>query len=63
MDLTQLPDGKVVGNLGCTATTIAGCAGISTKHSAYYNNVLPSFAANYRITSVWSAYGQFGRGS
>ena len=63
MDLTQLPDGKVVGNLGCTATTIAGCAGISAKHSAYYNNILPSAAANYRITNIWSAYGQFGRGN
>jgi iron complex outermembrane receptor protein len=63
MDLKQLPDGKVVGNLGCTATLIAGCAGISAKHSAYYNNVLPSFAANYRITSIWSAYGQFARGN
>jgi len=63
MDLTQLPDGKVVGNLGCTSTTIAGCAGISAKHSAYYNNILPSVAANYRITRIWSAYGQFGRGS
>jgi iron complex outermembrane receptor protein len=63
MDLTQLPDGKVVGNLGCTSTTIAGCAGISARHSAYYNNVLPSVSANYRITSIWSAYGQFGRGN
>ena len=63
MDLTQLADGKVVGNLGCTSTLIAGCAGISTKHSAYYNNVLPSVAANYRITNIWSAYAQFGRGS
>ncbi|MBV8207823.1 MAG: TonB-dependent receptor [Acidobacteria bacterium] len=63
MDLTQLADGKTVGNLGCTATTIAGCVGISAKHSAYYNNILPSFAANFRITSIWSAYGQFGRGT
>ena len=63
MDLTQFADGKVVGNLGCTSTLIAGCAGISTKHSAYYNNLLPSVAANYRITNIWSAYGQYGRGS
>jgi iron complex outermembrane receptor protein len=64
MDLTQLADsGKTVGHLGCTATTIAGCAGFSTKHTAYYNNILPSVAANYRITSIWSAYGQFAQGS
>jgi iron complex outermembrane receptor protein len=63
MDLTQLPDGKVVGNLGCTSLTIAGCSGISAQHSAYYNNILPSVAANYRITNIWSAYAQFGRGS
>jgi iron complex outermembrane receptor protein len=63
MDLTQFADGKVVGNLGCTATLIAGCAGIATRHSAYYNNILPSVAANYRITNFWSAYGQYGRGS
>lgn len=63
MDLNQFADGKVVGNLGCTSTLIAGCAGVSTKHSAYYNNLLPSVAANYRITSIWSAYAQYGRGS
>lgn len=63
MDLKQLPDGKVVGNLGCTSTTIAGCAGIAARHSAYYNNVLPSVAANFRITNIWSAYGQFGQGN
>ncbi len=63
MDLTQLADGKVVGNLGCTSTTIAGCAGISAKHSAYYNNILPSFEANYRVASNWSLYAQYGRGS
>jgi iron complex outermembrane receptor protein len=63
MSLNQLADGKTVGNLGCTATTIAGCAGYSTKHDAYYNNILPSVAANYRIKSNWSAYAQYGRGS
>ena len=63
MSLTQLADGKVVGNLGCTAKTIAGCAGFSTKHDAYYNNILPSVEANYRIKSNWSAYAQYGRGS
>jgi len=40
MNLNQLADGKTVGNLGCTSTRIAGCAGISTRHSAFYNNVL-----------------------
>ncbi len=63
MDLTQLADGKVVGNLGCKSTTIAGCAGISVKHSAFYNNILPSFEANYRVASNFSVYGQYGRGS
>jgi iron complex outermembrane receptor protein len=64
MDLTQLADGgKTIGPLGCTAKTIAGCAGFSTKHSAYYNNILPSVAANYRITSIWSAYAQFAQGN
>ena len=63
MNLNQLADGKTVGNLGCTSTTIAGCAGVSTRHSAFYNNVLPSVEANYRILPQWSAYGQFGMGS
>ncbi len=63
MDLNQLADGKVVGSLGCKSTTIAGCAGVSVKHNAYYNNLLPSFEANYRIASNASVYGQFGRGS
>src|SRR5579871_1920037 len=64
MDLTQFADnGKAVGNLGCTATLIAGCAGIAARHSAYYHNILPSLAANYRITNIWSAYAQYGRGS
>jgi len=63
MNLNQLADGSTVGNLGCTSTTIVGCAGISTRHSAFYNNILPSVEANYRILTTWSAYGQFGRGS
>jgi iron complex outermembrane recepter protein len=63
MNLNQLADGSTVGNLGCTSTTIAGCAGISTRHSAFYNNILPSVEANYRILPSWSAYGQFGMGS
>lgn len=63
MNLNQLADGSTVGNLGCTSTTIAGCAGISARHTAFYNNVLPSFEANYRIRNNWSVYGQYGRGS
>jgi iron complex outermembrane receptor protein len=63
MDLNQLADGSTVGSLGCTSKTIAGCVGISTKHSAYYNNILPSVEANYRIRDNWSIYGQYGRGS
>jgi iron complex outermembrane receptor protein len=63
MSLNQLADGSTVGNLGCTATTIAGCAGISTRHSGFYNNILPSVEVNYRILPQWSAYGQYGRGS
>lgn len=63
MSLNQLPDGSTVGNLGCTSTTIAGCAGISARHTAFYNNILPSLEANYRIMNNWSAYGQYGRGS
>jgi iron complex outermembrane recepter protein len=63
MNLNQLADGKTVGNLGCTSSTITGCAGISTRHNTFYNNVLPSVEANYRILPQWSAYGQFGMGS
>jgi iron complex outermembrane recepter protein len=63
MSLNQLADGKTVGNLGCKSTTIAGCAGISTRHDAYYNNILPSVEANYRLMTNWSVYGQYGRGS
>ena len=63
MDLEQLADGKTVGNLGCPSTTIAGCAGYSAKHSAYYNNILPSVEANVRLQHNWSVYGQYGEGS
>ena len=63
MSLNQLADGSTVGNLGCTSTTIAGCAGISAKHDAFYNNILPSVEANYRLISNWSIYGQYGRGN
>ncbi len=63
MSLNQLADGKTVGNLGCTSTTITGCAGISTQHSVFYNNILPSVEVNYRLLPQWSAYGQYGKGS
>jgi len=54
MDLTQYADGKIVGDLGGAPFV---------KHSATYNNLLPSFEANYRINNLWSAYGDYGRGS
>jgi len=63
MDLKQLADGSTVGSLGCTSTTIAGCANVFTRHSAFYNNILPSVEANYRIRDNWSVYAQYGRGS
>jgi iron complex outermembrane receptor protein len=63
MNLNQLADGSTVGNLGCTSTTIAGCAGVSTRHSVFYNNILPSVEANYRVLKNVSVYGQYGRGS
>lgn len=63
MNLNQLADGSTVGNLGCTSLTIEGCAGVSTRHHAFYNNILPSLEVNYRILPQWSAYGQYGRGS
>jgi iron complex outermembrane receptor protein len=63
MHLKQFADGSTVGSLGCTSTTIAGCAATFAVHNAFYNNILPSFEANYRIKSNWSAYGQYGRGS
>jgi len=55
MNLKQYADnGKKVGGLnGAPYTT----------HDAGYNSWLPSFEANYRIKSNWSAYGQYGRGS
>ncbi|MDR3727165.1 MAG: TonB-dependent receptor [Terracidiphilus sp.] len=54
MHLKQYADGSTVGSLnGAPYVT----------HNAFYNNLLPSFEANYRIRSNWSAYGQYGRGS
>jgi iron complex outermembrane receptor protein len=63
MHLKQFADGSTVGSLGCTATSIAGCASTFVVHKAFYNNILPSLEANYRIKSNWSAYAQYGRGS
>ncbi len=63
MDLKQLADGSTVGSLGCTSKTSAGCADVFTRHSAFYNNILPSVEANYRIRDNWSVYAQYGRGS
>lgn len=54
MTLQQFADGKTVGSLNGNAFVF---------HSANYNSWLPSIAANYRIRSNWSAYGQYGRGS
>lgn len=62
MYLTQYPDGKTVGNLGCTSLLTASCS-ITVVHSQNYNSILPEFEANYRINNSWSAYGQYGRGS
>ncbi len=63
MALTQYADGKTVGALGCpTGSTPSSCTN-TVAHSQNYNSILPSVEANYRINSVWSAYGQYGRGS
>jgi iron complex outermembrane receptor protein len=62
MSLTQYPDGKTVGNLGCTSLLTSECS-ITVKHSQNYNSILPSVEANYRINNSWSVYGQYGRGS
>jgi iron complex outermembrane recepter protein len=47
-------DGKVVGNLG-------GLPFIT--NTAGYKSYLPSADANYRLTTNWSIYGQFSKGS
>lgn len=65
MHLTQYADGSTVGPLTCSSastTTTASCSAF-TVHDAFYNNILPSIEANYRIMNNWSAYGQYGRGS
>jgi iron complex outermembrane recepter protein len=70
--LTQYQDnGKTVGCLGGTlvgnpkTTPIVSCTGgaASASHSAGYTAYLPSFDANYRLTSFWSAYAQFAKGT
>ncbi len=63
MSLKQFADGKIVGSLGCKSTDTPQSCTNSTTHDAGYNSWLPSFEANYRIKSNWSAYGQYGRGS
>jgi len=65
MNLTQYADGSTVGPLTCSSaatTTTASCSAF-TNHTAFYNDLLPSFEANYRIRDNWSVYGQYGRGS
>lgn len=63
MDLKQFQDGKVVGNLCPAGVKDTTTCPAYVKHDAGYNSWLPSIEANYRITSNWSAYGQYGRGS
>ena len=54
LDFKQYADnGKVVGNLnGAPFITSSGSSGAN----------LPSASANYRLTSDWSVYGQYGKG-
>jgi iron complex outermembrane receptor protein len=47
-------DGKIIGNLN-------GLEFI--KNTGRYNSYLPSLAANYRLRSNWSVYGQYAGGS
>lgn len=55
-DLTQYPDnGKTIG------TPPVGTSAVHNVGS--YSSPLPSFAVNYRIKPVWSAYVQFAQGS
>jgi iron complex outermembrane receptor protein len=76
MYLNQYADGRTIGPLNCsvTTTTVSGnttttvptlasaCTTITT-HAQNYNSILPSVEANYRLNSVASIYGQYGRGS
>ncbi|HWE84451.1 MAG TPA: TonB-dependent receptor [Terracidiphilus sp.] len=60
MWLKQYQDGKIVGCL-CTPSNPGGNAYVT--HDAGYNSWLPSVEANFRINNVWSAYGDYGKGS
>ncbi|RXS93511.1 TonB-dependent receptor [Silvibacterium dinghuense] len=54
LDFKQYADnGKVVGNLGGAPYTTS---------SGGFGSNLPSASANYRLTTNWSIYGQFGKG-
>jgi len=63
MSLGQYADGKTVGPLTCSSTATTATCNATVHHSQDYNSILPSVEANYRISSIWSAYGQYGRGS
>lgn len=55
--------GKLVGNPKSTPTVSCNGGAPSVNHSAGYSSYLPSFDANYRLTSFWSAYAQFSKGT
>ncbi len=63
MALTQWADGKTVGPLTCTKTTLTADCSATTQHAQNYNSILPSIEANYRLNSSASVYAQYGRGS
>ncbi|MGA7156370.1 MAG: TonB-dependent receptor [Acidobacteriaceae bacterium] len=63
MTVTQYASNKEIGPLGCPTTDTTTQCPIYVTHEAGYNSWLPSFEANYRIRSNWSAYAQYGRGS
>jgi iron complex outermembrane receptor protein len=63
MHLKQFADGSTVGPLTCSTKAATAACTDFTVHNAFYNNILPSVEANYRIMNNWSAYGQYGRGS
>ena len=63
MALTQWADGKTVGPLTCTKTTLTADCSATTEHSQNYNSILPSIEANYRLNPSASVYIQYGRGS
>jgi iron complex outermembrane receptor protein len=68
--LQQYQDnGKTVGCLGGVLTPAGSKTGVcvggfsSVDHSAGYSSWLPSAAANYRLKSNWSVYGQYATGT